>query len=266
MLREPIPKIPGPVNSIDSIRLDLRSWVEVEDYLKSCNGIILPIGSTEQHGPTGAIGTDSLTAEAVAREVGRLTGVLVAPTQSYGMAEHHLSFPGTMSLNPETLLNLIHDLVLSLVQNGFERIYLINGHGGNNATVKAAFHKIYSSAFIRNIKFSSKIRCRIANWFHAPDVFKQSHKLYGDKEGQHATPSEIAITLHLEPSLLEKHKPLPDPAPPGPIYNKEDFRLRHPDGRMGSHPFLANPNHGKILLDQAAQALVTDLTNFLSEL
>ena len=62
--------VPGPVNSQDDIRLALRSWPEVDDYLTSCKGVILPLGSTEQHGLTGAIGTDALTAEAVALEVG----------------------------------------------------------------------------------------------------------------------------------------------------------------------------------------------------
>ena len=125
--------LPGAVSSVDSIRLALRSWPEVDDYLNHCKGVILPLGSTEQHGPTGAIGTDALTAEAVALEVGRRTGVLVTPTQAFGMAEHHLGFAGTMSLKPATLLALIHDLVISLANHGFERVFVINGHGGNNA-------------------------------------------------------------------------------------------------------------------------------------
>ena len=94
----------------------------------------------------------------------------------------------------------------------------------------------------------------------------KAKKLYGSKEGQHATPSEIALTLHLEPSLLSKQIPLPDPAPSGPINGPEDFRLRHPDGRMGSDPYLALPDHGKILLEKAAFALSVDLSNFLDAL
>ena len=94
----------------EAIRLQLRSWPEVEEYLSRCKGVIVPLGSTEQHGPTGAIGTDALTAEAVALEVGRRCGVLVTPAQAFGMAEHHLGFAGTISLQPATLLalSLIH--------------------------------------------------------------------------------------------------------------------------------------------------------------
>ena len=251
--------------STKAIRLDLQTWPEVADYLKHCKGIILPIGSTEQHGPTGAIGTDALTAEAVALEVGCRTGVLVAPTQAFGMAEHHLAFPGTMSLQPATLLALLHDLVLSLAGHGFERIFVINGHGGNIATAKAAFMQAYATAETRKLPIASRFQCKIANWFMASQVFSYARELYGDLEGQHATPSEIALTLHLESILLSKQRPLPKPAPVGPIHGPKDFRSRYPDGRMGSDPFLARAEHGELFLEKAATALSEDLINFLQQ-
>ena len=154
---------PGPVDSTDAIRLALRSWPEVESYLQGCKGVIIPLGSTEQHGPTGAIGTDALTAEAVALEVGRRTGVLVTPAQAFGMAEHHLGFAGTMSLQPATLLAVLHDLVLSLGRHGFERVFVINGHGGNIATAKAAFAQAHGTATTRNLPVAPQLRCRLAN-------------------------------------------------------------------------------------------------------
>ena len=256
---------PGPVDSTDTIRLALRSWPEVETYLQDCKGVIIPLGSTEQHGPTGAIGTDALTAEAVALEVGRRTGVLVTPAQSFGMAEHHLGFAGTMSLQPATLLAVLHDLVLSLGRHGFERVFVINGHGGNIATAKAAFAQAHGTATTRNLPVAPQLRCRLANWFMAGPVMRQARDLYGDKEGHHATPSEIAVTLAVEPSLKSKQRPLPDPAPAGPIHGPDDFRRRHPDGRMGSHPSLATAQQGDALLETAATALSEDLRTFLGE-
>jgi creatinine amidohydrolase len=237
----------------------------VEAYLERCRGVILPLGSTEQHGPTGAIGTDALTAEAVALEVGRRTGVLVTPAQSFGMAEHHLGFPGTVSLQPSTLLAVLHDVVLSLARHGFERIYVINGHGGNIATTRAAFAEAYGSAAARGLPGAGRLRCRLANWFTAAPVLAEARSLYGEREGHHATPSEIALTLHLEPSLSGKQRPLEEPAPAGPIHGPEDFRRRHPDGRMGSDPYLAQPEHGERFLDLAAAALADDLRAFLEE-
>jgi len=248
-----------------AIRLQLRSWPEVESYLQRCRAVIVPLGSTEQHGPTGAIGTDALTAEAVALEVGRRTGVLVTPAQNFGMAEHHLGFAGTIILQPSTLLAVLHDLVLSLARHGFERIFVINGHGGNIATARAAFAQAHSTAAARGLPGAERLRCRLANWFTASAVIQEARRLYGDREGHHATPSEIALTLHLEPSLEAKQRPLPDPAPAGPIHGPEDFRRRHPDGRMGSDPFLARADHGARFLDLAATALAEDLRRFNGE-
>ena len=255
--------VPGPASSIEDIRLALQSWPEVESYLEGCKGVIVPLGSTEQHGPTGAIGTDAITAEAVALEVGKRTGVLVTPAQAFGMAEHHLGFAGTMSLQPATLLAVMHDLVLSLARHGFERVFVINGHGGNIATTKAAFAQAYGTAASRGLSVAPQLRCRLSNWFMAGPVMKQARELYGAKEGHHATPSEIAVPLCIEPSLLSKQRPLPDPAPAGPIHGPDDFRQRHPDGRMGSHPSLATAAHGTSLLDTAAAALSEDLRSFL---
>ncbi|AAP99310.1 MULTISPECIES: creatininase family protein [Prochlorococcus] len=257
--------LPTSLSKNSSMRLDLWTWKEVEKYLVNCKGIILPIGSTEQHGPTGAIGTDAMTAEAVAREVGIRTGVLVTPTQPYGMAEHHLGFPGTMSLRSSTLQKLIHDLLISLVMHGFQRIFIINGHGGNIASIKAAFSEVYNTASSRHLPVAKSLRFKLANWFMSPEVFRQARALYGEREGQHATPSEIALTLHLEPSLLAKQSELPDPAPAGPIYTYKDFRQRYPDGRMGSDPFLAKAEDGEMFLDKAASALSNDLIDFLKE-
>lgn len=251
--------------SSEEIRLQLRSWPEVEAYLERCRGVIVPLGSTEQHGPTGAIGTDALTAEAVALEVGRRTGVLVTPAQAFGMAEHHLGFAGTVSLQPSTLLAVIHDLVLSLARHGFERIFVINGHGGNIATVRAAFAQAYGTAAARGLPVAGGLRCRLANWFLAAPVMREARDLYGDREGHHATPSEIALTLHLEPSLERKQRPLPEAAPAGPIHGPDDFRRRHPDGRMGSDPYLARAEHGARFLDLAAAVLAEDLLTFLAE-
>ena len=256
--------LPGPVASTDDIRLALQSWPDVDRYLETCKGVIIPLGSTEQHGPTGAIGTDALTAEAVALELGRRSGVLVTPVQAFGMAEHHLGFSGTMSLQPATLLAVLHDLVLSLATHGFERILVVNGHGGNIATAKAAFAQAYGTAASRGLEVAPRLRCRLANWFMAGPVMRRARELYGDREGQHATPSEIAVTLHLHASLIGKQRALPEAAPCGSIHGPADFRRRYPDGRMGSDPFLAKPEHGEELLHTAAEALREDLSTFLT--
>ncbi len=121
------------------MQLHLSTWPEVEQYLQTSQGIILPIGSTEQHSPMGLIGTDAICAEVVAKGVGEATGGLVGPTINVGMALHHTAFAGTISLRPSTLIQVIIDYVTCLTKAGFTRFYFINGHGGNISTLKAAF-------------------------------------------------------------------------------------------------------------------------------
>ena len=237
------------------INLSLCTWTEIKTYLETSKTIILPIGSTEQHGPTGAIGTDAFTAEVIAKEVGKLTNTIVAPVVSYGMAQHHLAFPGTMSLKPSTFQLLLHDLIFSLATNGFEKVFVINGHGGNIASAKAAFSEVYRTLDEKNLNHQRSFKCKLYNWFLIPEIYKLANELYGSNEGQHATPSEISITLSLHPSLIEKNRPLPPPAPAGPIYDKNDFKNRYPDGRMGSVPYLAKSKHGDLFVAKASKIL-----------
>ena len=131
------------------MQLALSTWQEVEDYLRTSRGIIIPIGSTEQHGPNGLIGTDHLDAEFVAKGVGDKIGCLVAPTLTIGMSQHHLGFTGSVTLRPSTLIAVVGDVVHSLLRHGFERFLFINGHGGNVATVTAAFDEIYTAVSLR---------------------------------------------------------------------------------------------------------------------
>ena len=127
------------------MNLETSTWQEVDAYLAESSTIIVPIGSTEQHGPTGLLGTDSITARKIAEAIGDRNGALVGPSINVGMAQHHLGFAGTISLRPSTLLHYIVDYVNSLAVHGFDRFYFLNGHGGNIATLTAAFSELYAA-------------------------------------------------------------------------------------------------------------------------
>jgi len=244
--------------------LHLSTWTEVEAYLEKSTGIIMPIGSTEQHGPTGLIGTDAICAEAIAKGVGEEINAMVGPTINVGMALHHTGFPGTISLRPSTMILVIKDYVTCLAKAGFTKFYFINGHGGNIATMKAAFSETYAHLADLNVKNNERVQCQVANWFMCSSVYKLAKELYGDEEGSHATPSEVAVTQFVYPEAI-KQAPLSESVGKGhAIYGAADFRKRYLDGRMGSNPALATPEHGKQFYDLAVKELSNGYLEFLS--
>ncbi|HLO47840.1 MAG TPA: creatininase family protein [Kamptonema sp.] len=244
--------------------LHLSTWPEVEVYLGQSQGIILPIGSTEQHGPTGLIGTDAICAEAIAKGVGEAVQAMVGPTINVGMALHHTAFPGSISLRPSTLILVIRDYITCLAKAGFTKFFFINGHGGNIATMKAAFSETYAHLSDLNIKNADLVQCYVGNWFMCSSVYKLAKELYGDREGSHATPSEVALTQYVYPEAI-KQAPLSEDVGQGhKIYGATDFRRRFPDGRMGSNPALATPEHGQQFYDLAVKELSNSYLEFLS--
>jgi creatinine amidohydrolase len=247
------------------MQLHLSTWPEIEAYLQTSKGMIFPIGSTEQHGPTGLIGTDAICAETIARGVGEATGAVIGPTIPVGMALHHTAFPGSISLRPSTLIALIQDYVKPLARYGFERFFFINGHGGNIATLKAAFAETYAHLADLNVANAGRVRCTVANWYMARSVYAIAKELYGNQEGSHATPSEVALTQFAYPDHIKSGNLTPEVAPAGhPIYSANDFREHYPDGRMGSNPALATPEHGRQLYEAAVKELSREYLKFLA--
>jgi len=230
------------------MKLQLSTWPEIENWLSEHDGIVIPIGSTEQHGPTGLVGTDALCPEIIADGLSD-RGLLIGPTLSIGMAQHHLAFPGSITLRPTTLIAVIRDVVTSLAGQGFRRFVFLNGHGGNIATVQAAFADIYADASLEGRH--SGLRLELLNWFQGRRVTELSRKLFADVEGWHATPSEISLTWYGYPELARTESLTPRQAPFGAIRDALDYRETFADGRIGSDPSLASVEHGRRLFDAA---------------
>ena len=245
------------------MELKFCTWQEVSDYLEKSRAIVLPIGSTEQHGPNGLIGTDALCPESLAIALGENTGALIAPTISVGMAQHHLAFAGSITLRPSTLIAVIQDIVNSLVRHGFESFYFLNGHGGNIGTVHAAFAEIYAQSSLGSTTTDqSRVRCKLANWWEADGVMALSKELFGDQYGSHATCGEVSLTQFAYPHSIKTAEMHPPVAPTGPFYDAADYRQRFPDGRIGSNPSLANPDAGEKLFKKALSGLEAEFTKF----
>jgi creatinine amidohydrolase len=245
------------------MQLWLQTWSEIETYLKRSQGIIVPIGSTEQHGPNGLIGTDAICADTIARGVGEAAGALVAPVISVGIAGHHMTFAGTMKIAPSTLIGLMRDYVTSLAHHGFTRFFFLNGHGGNIATVKAGFAEIFNERYLAGLP---EVRCTLVNWWDCPGVEKLYTEFYGAAEGQHATASEVSVTQFVYPDHIKRVPLDPPVAPDSPhFYDARDFRRRFPDGRMGSNPGLSTPEHGKLFYEESVKGMTALYKQFLEE-
>ncbi len=224
------------------MKLQLSTWTDIEARLKSDDRILFPIGSTEQHGPTGLIGTDAICPETIASGLSE-HGVLIGPTLSIGMAQHHLAFPGSITLRPSTLIALVRDVVESLASQGFRKFLFLNGHGGNINTVQAAFAEIYAQASLSGS--ASGLQLELFNWFQGQRVTKLTRELFADDEGWHATPSEISLTWYAYPNQVRDTPLEPRRAPLGKIRDALDYRATFPDGRIGSDPSRASVEYGK---------------------
>ncbi len=183
------------------MQLHLSTWPEVEKYLEASRAIIIPIGSTEQHGPNGLLGTDAICPELIARRAGDEAGFLIGPTFNVGQAQHHMAFPGTITLRPSTMIAAMADWAASLSRHGFERIYWLNGHGGNVNTINAAFAEIYHGvSFDRAGANHPTLRCTLRNWWELSGVMDLCRQLFPVGEGHHATPSEVSVTYFAYPT------------------------------------------------------------------
>ena len=240
------------------MKLEEMTWYEVQTYLQESRGIILPTGSVEQHGPLGLIGTDSICAREIAWAAAERCSAIVAPEISYSPAPFNMSFPGTVSLTPTVFESVVRDILTSLAHHGFERIYILNGHGAN-------------LSILRDLEESFQQMVRVKSWWDFKPVNILRDQFYGDWEGMHATPSEIAITQDTHrivriDDLAPPEKLSPDyiaahagdkHGPPG------EHRKSFPDGRVGSHSGLAKVEHGEKLLNAAARAVAEDYASFV---
>jgi creatinine amidohydrolase len=164
---------------------------------------LLPLGATEQHGPHLPSGTDTLTVESVARDAAELAAeqipVVVTPPLPFGSSAHHLVFGATLSLSTETYYRALCDLIESLEQDGFTRIFLLNGHGGNHELAQLA---------ARDMALKHPVRIGAGSyWTIAWDVLTaigahQNRRLPG-----HAGDFETSVILSLRPELVARSKP-----------------------------------------------------------
>ena len=232
---------------------------------------LLPLGATEQHGPHMAVSTDSVIVSelASAAEKALQEKVLLCPLLPFGSSDHHLSFGGTLSISPLLYTELIIQLVQSLLTNGFRRIVLLNGHGGNITPVKQAL-SILSSRFDTSKQPNIAL---VTYWELAGKPFAGMIPMESPALS-HACEYETSLMLHLYPNKvwMEKVQRADRPETNGYIAFEDDEPYRgvtlgkqtafiSGNGSSGE-PGLASAAKGKFLFESAYTELVAFLESF----
>ena len=209
------------------------TWTELDSSARDIDLVVIPVGSTLQHGPNSTFASDAVRANEFALKIAErlYPRVLVAPVMPFGIAHHHMSFPGTISLSADTFMNVLYEVVESLAEHGFDRFLFVNAHSGNESALDLLLGRL------RNKLDLSPAWVSISSL--ATDVIAQGTS----EEGRdHAGKSEISQLLYLAPwtvrtgalaanELLEQEYPFT--SPDGPIHVAYTFDELTANGVLG---------------------------------
>jgi len=235
------------------MQLASSTWTELDEV--ETDLALLPVGSTEQHGPHAPLGTDTLNAEAVAEAAAERyhNPVVVAPVVPVAVAEEHRQFTGTLWTDESTFRAYVRDIVASLTAHGWDRVVLVNGHGGNIAALREVAGRIVRHDDAYAVPFT---------WFDEVDA---------EESMGHGGPLETALLQHANPETVSEDRL--DEAAEGGSDRWGDWQGRT-NLAFDSHEFTENgvvgdprggsADLGEKLLDGAADALV-DLLDAVAE-
>ena len=182
---------------MDCYDLTSMTWKEVEESLKTVEFAIIPIGAHEQHGPHMVESCDAVLAEKMAKKLGQrmFPYALVTPTINMGVSQHHLNFPGTISLQPTTLIAILKDVISSLKHHGIEKFLFLNSHGGNQSTLNVASMMLTKELDVEiyYAKTTASAKKAIQENVTSP--------LFG-----HSCEREVSEALYLAPELVRPEK------------------------------------------------------------
>ena len=169
--------------------------------------ILLPVGSTEQHGPHAPLGTDTMIATCLAEDAARRTHVLCAPPLSFGWSPHHLALPGSISIRPGVLQSLLYDVIASLAQHGFKQFIVVNGHRITNLPwLQLAAQQAQSELAVSVLIFDPAY------------MQKEIASELGFGPLGHAEELEISQMMHLYPTLIDLSKAIDSTGHDRPLY------------------------------------------------
>jgi creatinine amidohydrolase len=181
------------------MRVSEMNWMMVEEYLKRDDRCVLPLGSTEQHAYL-SLSVDCILAERIAVEAAEPLAVPVFPVVAYGITPYFRAFPGSITLRVDTYLHVVGDILKAMAEQGFKRILIVNGHGGNTPAQSLVSEWMADHPGLR-IKFH--------NWWNAPKTWAQVLAI--DPVASHASWMEnFPWTRLANVTLPNKQKPMSD--------------------------------------------------------
>ncbi len=247
-------------------RLLLEEMTRTEANSAAAAGALLvwPLGAIEQHGPHLPVGTDTLTIEHLTRQAAERAApsipIVVAPTLPFGSSHHHVPFGGTMSLGTEAYYRIVCELTESLIQSGFRRLFLVNGHGGNHELL----HLV-----ARDLALKYPVSIAAASyWTVAWDALIALDAHIDCRFPGHAGKFETSNILALRPDLV--HEPLPhrdSVTSTDPRGFVRPYRAEHSgswqkiDGYTDS-PDRADGKCGRIWMDAVVETLAAAMIEF----
>ena len=157
------------------MRISDMNWMQVEAQLRHDDRCVIPLGCTEQHAQL-SLSVDSILAETVASQAAEPLGIPVFPVLAFGVTPYFRAYPGTVSLKVETYLRVVADILDSVREAGFRRIFICNGHGGNSPAASLAVEWMAENPGCR-VKFH--------NWWNAPNTWAEVQRI--DTQASHAS-------------------------------------------------------------------------------
>jgi len=231
------------------MELSRMTWKEARDNLRQAKVALLPVGSTEQHGPHLPLGTDWMTAQEIARRAGKKGGWLVLPTIPVGVSEHHRQFWGTLWVPLEVLRDYVMSVARSLAFHGLRKIVFVNGHGGNTRALEEAARRLREE----------RIYAYVYVWWRA---IAETIAQIVESGGSHAGEMETAVVLAIAPELVRPENYGEAVAKGAPEWGKRiegievgfDTRDFTESGATGD-PSRATVEKGERILQAAAERL-----------
>jgi creatinine amidohydrolase len=181
------------------MRISDMNWMMVEEYLKRDDRCVLPLGSTEQHAYL-SLSVDSILADRIAVEAAEPLGIPVFPVVAYGITPYFRAFPGSITLRVDTYLRVVGDILDAMAEQGFKRILIVNGHGGN-APAQSLAAELMSD--------HPEIRIKFHNWWNAPKTWAETLAI--DSIASHASWMEnFPWTRLANVTMPDQQKPISD--------------------------------------------------------